>query len=418
MENKGNSNKIILCIVFIILIDAIILGVYFFTNKDNNNAKTSNDNETHSEINSDMVSSPKLKLTNSSLDNLFYDSHNQKNIAYHVATLNGDISYSVDYGDATSETSSVKFRDYLSDQAMAVLINGYPNKTFESLGCLNEDEAYLATQMAFWEVMNRTDESKKSTEIFRVENITSATEQDAAYNRITTAAQKLVELAETEPYSRVPTMNIHNGNVSSTFVDGDVLIGPYSVTISDDAEIQTIKASLLNAPASAKITDENGVPKTILSSGENVYVRLSTTEEATTFQIKFESNLNRIVGAVYEGSNQTTQDYAKLELIPIELEKELTIEFSKITTLGRIELVVGDKDKRPVVGAVFNLIDSHNNILMEVKTGKDGVVDFYSVPVGEYTLTQISAPSGYEIKEKSKKVTVKPGELSTVTFEN
>lgn len=417
MENKGISNKIILCIVLIILIDALILGVYFFTNKDSNNAKTSNDNETHSEINLDMVTSPKLKLTNSSLDNLFYDSHNQKNIAYHVATLNGDISYSVDYGFDTAETSSVKFRDYLSDQAMAVLINGYPNKTSEALGCFNGDEAYLATQMAFWEVMNRTGESKKSTEIFRVTNITSPSEQDDAYNRINTAAQKLVKLAETEPYTRVPTMNIHNGNVSSTFVDGDVLIGPYSVTISDDAEIQTIKASLLNAPASAKITDENGVPKTILSSGENVYVRLSTTEEATTFQIKFESNLNRIVGSVYEGSNQNTQDYAKLGLIPIELEKELTIEFSKITTLGRIELVVSDKEKKPVVGAVFNLIDSHN-VLMEVKTGKDGVVDFYSVPVGEYTLTQISAPSGYEIKEKSKKVTVKPGELSTVTFEN
>lgn len=89
-----------------------------------------------------------------------------------------------------------------------------------------------------------------------------------------------------------------------------------------------------------------------------------------------------------------------------------------ITTLGRIELIVVDANNNPVDGSVFNLIDSYGNFIMEVQSHSDGVIDFYSVPIGDYTIKQISAPEGYEIKENSKKVTVIGGELTTVKFEN
>ena len=101
-----------------------------------------------------------------------------------------------------------------------------------------------------------------------------------------------------------------------------------------------------------------------------------------------------------------------------ETYADTNTEVSTVTTLGRIELIVVDKDNSPVTGSVFNLIDSYNNVLLEVTSQSDGVIDFYSVPVGDYTITQISAPEGYEIKEKSKKVTVIGGELSTIKFEN
>lgn len=100
------------------------------------------------------------------------------------------------------------------------------------------------------------------------------------------------------------------------------------------------------------------------------------------------------------------------------INNHLSIEWSVTTTKGRIELIVADKNNSPVAGSIFNLIDSYGNNLMEVKSGKDGVVDFYSVPEGVYTLEQISAPEGYEIKEQSKKVNVIPGGIVTVKFEN
>lgn len=99
-------------------------------------------------------------------------------------------------------------------------------------------------------------------------------------------------------------------------------------------------------------------------------------------------------------------------------DKNETQNQETLTTLGRIELIVVDENNNPVVGSVFNLIDEYNNCLLEVQSRSDGVIDFYSVPVGDYTIKQISAPKGYEIKESSKKVTVIGGELTTVKFEN
>lgn len=414
MENKEKLFKTILYVILVILIIAIILGmVYILTAKD----KTTKEEKLASGIDYHATTEQNLNLVLAPLENHFLDSSNEKNLSYNIATLNGDFAYSVDYGCDTTN-ASLKFKNYISDQAMSVLINGYPNNTFEALGCINEDEAYLATQMAFWEVVNRTGESKKSTEIFSVKNITPVSAGDDSYNRIMEVAKRLVELAKTEPYSKVPTMHIKNGDVTCTVVDENAIIGPYTIEISDDAEFKTIKASLINAPASAKITDVNGTEKAILSNGDTVYVQMNKNENESTFNIKFEAFANRKVGAFFEGTNQTSQDYAKLYLVPINMEKELTIKWSKTTTLGRIELIVADKKNSPVTGSVFNLIDSNGNFIMEVKTGKDGVVDFYSVPEGDYTLEQISAPEGYEIKEKSKKVTIVAGELSTVRFEN
>ena len=123
-------------------------------------------------------------------------------------------------------------------------------------------------------------------------------------------------------------------------------------------------------------------------------------------------------GAVYEEKGKDTQDFVRLEPTSNAMEKALTIDFEKVTTIGKIELDVTDKDDKPMVGTKFELINNSEKVLGEASTGTDGKIIFYSVPAGEYTLKQTSAPDGYEIKEETKKVTVVGGETATVTFEN
>lgn len=342
-----------------------------------------------------------------------------KNVWYSRATLGGEVAYCVDY-TCTAPSGVMTFRKYLSDQGMAVLMHGYPNCTPESIGCLSEDEAYMATQMALWEVLNRTGESNKAGIPFRVDNIEPLAGKEDFYNRAVTAAAKLVAMAEADPYTSVPTMVIDNANVKLNYIDGDALIGPYTVTIegTDPSTIKSITASLVNAPASARVTDVNGNDKTSLSSGDSVYVRMSTSEDNATFNIKFRADVDRKVGAIYEKKGQTVQDYVRIDTEPNTMEKELTIEWEKITTLGKIELVKVDQDDEPVVGAKFALKDYEGNVLGEVETGTDGKVMFYNVPVGDYILEEISAPEGYAIKDKSQNVTVVGGETSTVKFVN
>ena len=349
-----------------------------------------------------------------------YDSGNGKNVWYSRATLGGDVAYCIDY-TCPAPSGTMTFRSYLSDQGMAILMNGYPNNSPAALGCDNEDEAYMATQMALWEVMNRTGESQKSGLIFRVENVTPKAGKEDFYNKSVAAAKRLVAMAEANPYTTVPTMVIDNSQADHlSYIGNDALIGPYTVTIegTQSAIVKSITASLINAPASAKITDANGNEKTSLSSGDSVYVRMSSSEDSKTFKIKFTTDIDRKVGAIYTKPGETVQDYVKIETEPNTAERELTIEWEKVTTLGKIKLVKVDQDDQPVSGATFELKDTTGKSYGQVTTGDDGIINFYKVPQGQYILEEVSAPQGYTITEKSKNVTVVANQTAEVKFVN
>lgn len=420
----GKGTKLAIKLVICILVIALIAGgIYFVGIKDKQTETNNNDVVTNTVLdNTDTTEEEetvkKLKLSTTTTTELLKDTVNDKNVAFNIANLDGDIAYSLDYG-ASMPSKDMSFKSYASDQLMAIIISGYSNVKPEELGCENADEAYVATQMAIWEIANRTKESKKATETFRVEETTALAEDTASYDRIVAAAKKLVKLAEEDPYTIVPSMVINNSNTEYKNIEGNNLIGPYIVNVSNVKNIKSIKASLINAPQGTKITDVNGKEKTIFENGDSVYVKMGVTEKGTTsFDIKFESFVDRICGTIYEEKGKDSQDFVKLEPTSNAMEKTLTINFETITTIGKIEVIATDKEDKPMVGAKFQLIDSSENVLGETKTGTDGKIMFYSVPQGDYTLKQITAPEGYEIKEETKKVTVVGGETATVTFEN
>ncbi len=347
------------------------------------------------------------------------DAVNGKNVWYSNATLGGETAYCIDY-TCPAPNGTMTFRDYMSDAGMAVLMHGYPNCSPADIGCNSVDEAYMATQMALWEVMNRTGESHKAGLQFRVDNIQPKAGMVDFYNRTKAAAAKLVAMAETQPYNEVPTLTIDNANVKANVQGEYALVGPYTanVTGTSASTVKSITANLINAPASASIVDVNGNAKTSLNNGESVYVKMKVSEEDTSFKINFKSDVDRKVGVIYEVPGKTVQDYARLDTVPVSMEIPLEIVWKKDDSRGRIHLVKNDQDNQPVYGAVFELVNSKGEVVATESTGTDGVIDFYLVPVGQYTLREKSAPSGYVIKEASKNITVNSGEVTNVEFEN
>ena len=411
--NKSNNKKIIICILVIII---VLIIIYFLVSKDTKN-NVNNIVSPDMEIEEYGVQNVSVNISNAPA--IAYDTYNQEEILYKDVALGGEIAYSIDYGAPESTSNALEFRKYLSDAGMAVLIKGYPNCTPEEMECVSQDEAYMATQMAIWEVMSRTGESQKATKIFRTENIKPVDGKEEVCNRIINAAKKLVSMAEDEPYKDVPTMKIDNANISIVKnIEDDALIGPYTVSITgtDSNTINYIRASLENAPESARITDENGNEKKLLVNGDSVYVRLSSGEEDTTFKIKFETSIDRKVGLIYEDVNTENQDYLKLETMLDNIVGDSTIIWSNVTTIGTIELTAIDNENNPVVGARFVLGDTEGKKFGTLDSGTDGKIKFYGVPIGEYVLEQISVPDGYEILDTSKNITVNGGETSNVTF--
>ena len=366
------------------------------------------------------AAAPNVTYRPATIVNVGYDTVNGKNVWFSNVKLGDQTAYCIDYS-CPAPNGTMTLRDYLSDQGMAILMNGYPNCTPAEIGVQTEDEAYMATQLALWEVMNRTGESHKAGRIFRVENIRANSGKEAFLNRAIEGAKRLVTLAENNPYNGVPTMNIHNGNVQTERRDdGYIYVGPYSITVTGTsaATVKSITASLKNAPSSATIVDAAGNKKSTINSNEEVYVKFSVKEDSQKFQISFKTEVDRKVGAIYEQFGKIVQDYVRLDTVPVSMEKDCDIEFEKKTTKGRIELIKVDQDDQPVSGAKFKLIDQYGNELMQVETHEDGVIDFYNVPEGNYVLEEIEAPAGYTIKNKTSNVTVVGGQLSTVKVVN
>ncbi len=347
-----------------------------------------------------------------------YDSYNGKNVFYGYSTLGGNIAYCVDY-TCPLPSGKMSFSRYLSDQGLAVLIHGYPNISAAALGVNNNEEAYMATQMAFWEVLNRTGESRKSGRVFRVENVTPKSGMEGFYKRTTAAAAKLVAMAESSPITDVPTLTINTQSVQRRDLGSDSLVGPYylKVTGLSVSNLKSIGVSLDGAPASARLTDENGNTKTSFGNGDAVYVRLNSNENTTSFKVKFNADVDRKVGLIYTtGGN--VQDYAIIDTIPNSMSDEVTINWKKVNVNGEIELVKVDQDNQPVSGAEFNLLNSKGEVLANRKTGSDGKINFYNVPEGNYTLEEVSAPQGYVIKNKTTNVTVKSNQKTPVKIVN
>ena len=360
----------------------------------------------------------KLQFYSSGIVAVGYDSYNAKNVWYGNATLGGVTAYCVDY-TCGLPSGTMTFSRYLSDQGLSILVHGYPNRSAAQMGLNNNEEAYMATQMALWDVLNKTGESHKSGRIFKVENVTPISGKEGFYNRTVAAAKNLVALAQSDPYNEVPTLTVTTKNAALNYIGDDALFGPYNVNVSgvDASTIKSISASLEGAPSSARITDANGNTKFSISNGDDIYVRMSSTEDSTTFKLKFSTDVDRVVGCIYT-SNGSTQDYVRLDKIPNSVSQEVTIGWQRTRKVGMIELQKVDQDGNNVSGAKFRLTRTDGTVIGDVTTGTDGRVVFANVPVGDYVLTELEAPYGYEITEQSKNVTVKENETSYVKVTN
>ena len=112
-----------------------------------------------------------------------------------------------------------------------------------------------------------------------------------------------------------------------------------------------------------------------------------------------------------------------IDLIVIEVNSETEI-YKTITNtkiLGKINILKVDSDDEDVKlsGAVFEVKDSQGTVVDTITTDENGVGTSKELPYGSYTVAEVSAPSGYELSEESKNVTIDSnGETIELTFEN
>ena len=112
-----------------------------------------------------------------------------------------------------------------------------------------------------------------------------------------------------------------------------------------------------------------------------------------------------------------------LDLVVVEVNSKAVV-YKTITNtkiLGKINILKVDSADEGVKlpGAVFEVKDFQGTVVDTITTDENGVGTSKELPYGSYTVAEVSAPSGYELSEESKNVTIDSnGETIELTFEN
>ncbi|WP_099329130.1 SpaA isopeptide-forming pilin-related protein [Clostridium paraputrificum] len=112
-----------------------------------------------------------------------------------------------------------------------------------------------------------------------------------------------------------------------------------------------------------------------------------------------------------------------LDLIVVEVNSKAVV-YKTITNtkiLGKISILKVDSTDADIKlpGAVFEIKDSEGTVVDTITTGENGVGTSKELPYGSYTVTEVSAPTGYELSEESKNVTINSnGQTIELTFKN
>ena len=398
----------------VVALIAVCVGVFVVVKKNNAEA------DTPSTLEYVYKSQDAVPFTNNSLG---YDTH------YREVTLGGEPGYCVDYGRALPTSTgrgNLSFKRNLSNKALTVLVYGFPNNIgdVESFGISKDrssEVAYLATQMAFWEILTRTGEMEHGLS-FNMKDIVAKSGYEDVFNEMKTAANKLVELAENSTFIPNPEISLDTSGYTIDEVGDKIVAGPYRILgngadgSADKYTIEEIKASLVNAPSTATVTDRNGSAKNTFSVKEPFYVTAKKSDTAANFTLNVDVTCQTLVCAAYGDSNSSTQDFATITKENVVKSQSVNVTWKKDT--GNIRIIKEDEDGKKINGVVFEVTDGSDNKIAEVTTDSTGQVDLLNLPTGKYVITEKSAPANYVVDPKPKSIVLSSGSTENVVFLN
>ena len=101
-------------------------------------------------------------------------------------------------------------------------------------------------------------------------------------------------------------------------------------------------------------------------------------------------------------------------------ENSFTMESTTIPPQGTLVIQIRDHEAQstPIVGAVVKVVNDATGTVYDRTTDASGNINIADLPVGNYTITQESAPTGYTKYPNPIQVEIKTGETQTVLFTN
>ncbi len=292
-----------------------------------------------------------------------------------------------------------------------IIINGYPYKTIEELGCKSKEEAYTATKQAIYCYIHGNNQNDY-TGIGEAGNRT--------LNALKQILRSVENCSETQISNTIKIIKENNFKVDE--IEKEYVSKTYSITAG--TTISNYKVELSNGdmelPEGIKITDLKNTPKKEFSQNEKfkILIPIKNLTKESDFNIQIKTKINSKPVLYGQAPNSSYQDYALTAATYDDAIGNTQDTYYKNET--KIKIIKQDKEtKEKLKDVEFNILDSDKNVIYSnLKTDKNGEIEVKNLIPGKYYIQEINAKDGYLLSEELIKVDISFNQALTITIDN
>ena len=315
--------------------------------------------------------------------------------------VNNELEYSVSIQSAISDV-----------KLWRIIINGYPYKTVEQLGCYNKEEAFSATKQAIYCYIHGNDPNGY-TGIGEAGNRTvRAIKQILADSEKCTEIQISNNISIIKEQEKFDVDSKEKNYVSKIYsIKAGTTISNYKVQLSK------VKEEL---PEGIKITDINNNEKTEFSQNEKfkILIPIKNLTKDSNFNIEIQTKINNKPILYGKAPDTSYQDYALTAATYEDATGKTEDKFYKNET--KIRIIKQDAEtKERLENVEFNILDSNKKIIYaNLKTDSKGEIEISNLVPGKYYIQEVKTIDGYELNDEVFEFNVNLNEEFTITVDN
>lgn len=154
-----------------------------------------------------------------------------------------------------------------------------------------------------------------------------------------------------------------------------------------------------------------------LEKGDIIYFEPDWTEENADCHIGFfwgdSSSENKFWHSTKDDANAITEIKSKTAYEYVYIFKTQKRGGIQIQKSSAKETLTAGNGNYSLKGAVYKLYNSNGKEIVSLTTDENGKASAGNIPVGTYTMKEVTAPKGYLIDQTTYRITIKNGEVTT-----
>ena len=399
---KKQRRKYIIGTVMLLLITLIVI---YNINPNYKEANTSSQNvatvtKTKNEPKA-ITSGEVTKYMIDDLNNIYVKIANTK--------LGDNVAYSITYNYDIIPQGELSYTKYfVSGELTSVFMNGYPNLSYEEMDLQNEEEAYIATQLAVYEIISRKQLTDISNGTFSLDMIRASEEQyEEMVDRMLNKAKELANYAMENPYNSNATSSVELDKVEFEHINDDTTIaGPIYIYPTSDEYMKRVYGEELEETSDlslksyfeqnkCSIVDENMNEISKVEANQPFYVKIDGPRNYFV-QVTISTNLKRPFTKIYSVDNSKKQyiilDSRDLVIKSIKSIASENVEFSQAY------IKFFNTKQEDIENVSYRIYGENGNVLQDVDGFSNNNTPI-CLPIGKYYIQQYDAPDGYIINQ-------------------